>query len=565
MPIKKRMITRNDGQIESKAAALLLMQRSPLLQRFSCNPRKKRLSIGSLAGQQLWDAKLQRQQQQIQKQLPFRRRSTFVIVAHTTIILCCCCCCVLLADASIWALKGLMFYVDAFEITSIRHRGIHSCYSWDHRFLLTDTGTKITTVSLADFRRRVRHAKIRTSPFMITTLLAATTETTSTSPSPSNSTAVSTIDDSDYYYNGSIPLEKLSSMTIPKLKQYIIDEGWNEKGLLTSKLKRKQDIIQYILEKTNQPPPPLNGVSLVSPPESESRHATMTFVPETPATNTANNRSSATPKKVVKNVATYMPPRQKSPPLHSSFATTTTKDDDKYPKLSLKSMTEKLYQQYPPLRYMTNGNSKNNKWNNGFGNGHDNEKKKKDDDNEDDSNDLTTDDNIMIPSSSPSLSSPFIFTSTTTGLGEQDFRQHYHPMLQQQQQQQQQQQSKRRPIQENNQIMQINNNNSNNNNNQNFLSGDMDLIFVGTASCTPSITRGVSCTALRLHMAPPSNSGANHKSPQQQQQQQQQPRRLPGTWLFDCGESTQVRRTLHHDDEEQYQKVKTNHPLHAYT
>ncbi|OEU11088.1 Metallo-hydrolase/oxidoreductase, partial [Fragilariopsis cylindrus CCMP1102] len=45
----------------------------------------------------------------------------------------------------------------------------------------------------------------------------------------------------------------------------------------------------------------------------------------------------------------------------------------------------------------------------------------------------------------------------------------------------------------------------------------MDIIFIGTASCTPSMTRGVSCTALRLHSLPGS-----------------------GTWLFDCGEGTQL-------------------------
>ncbi|GMH70362.1 hypothetical protein TrLO_g11142 [Triparma laevis f. longispina] len=45
---------------------------------------------------------------------------------------------------------------------------------------------------------------------------------------------------------------------------------------------------------------------------------------------------------------------------------------------------------------------------------------------------------------------------------------------------------------------------------------DLDVVFLGTASCSPSITRGVSCTALRLNW------------------------RSGGIWLFDCGESTQL-------------------------
>lgn len=66
------------------------------------------------------------------------------------------------------------------------------------------------------------------------------------------------------------------------------------------------------------------------------------------------------------------------------------------------------------------------------------------------------------------------------------------------------------------------------------LTGDMDIIFVGTASCTPGVSRGVSCTALRLNWNRPTFHGvpgAEEKSIKGFN---------GGTWLFDCGECTQV-------------------------
>jgi hypothetical protein len=62
---------------------------------------------------------------------------------------------------------------------------------------------------------------------------------------------------------------------------------------------------------------------------------------------------------------------------------------------------------------------------------------------------------------------------------------------------------------------------------------DMDVITLGTASCSPGITRGVSCTALRLHWQRrylPTSGG-----PVVEQTSFQ-----GGTWLFDVGECTQV-------------------------
>ena len=118
----------------------------------------------------------------------------------------------------------------------------------------------------------------------------------------------------------------------------------------------------------------------------------------------------------------------------------------------------------------------------------------------------------------------------------------------------------------------------------NKTSSDLELVLVGTASCCPSATRGVSCTAVRLNWRRNTGHGKmkhlrylasrQHKGdgeegakeevydtdvfvnsqqayPQQQQQGPSQHQDASGsssdgtfeagTWLFDCGECTQVR------------------------
>ena len=78
-----------------------------------------------------------------------------------------------------------------------------------------------------------------------------------------------------------------------------------------------------------------------------------------------------------------------------------------------------------------------------------------------------------------------------TGLGELDIRQKYHPAL------------------------------------SNLSSSDLDIVTVGTASCIPGVTRGVSCTALRLQWRRNSKSKDGALS-------------TGGIWIFDAGEGSQV-------------------------
>jgi hypothetical protein len=66
---------------------------------------------------------------------------------------------------------------------------------------------------------------------------------------------------------------------------------------------------------------------------------------------------------------------------------------------------------------------------------------------------------------------------------------------------------------------------------------DFDLVTIGTASCSPGTTRGVSCTALRLNWQRrfvPTIVGTSRIQPTTFQ---------GGTWLFDVGECTQVSKS----------------------
>ena len=119
--------------------------------------------------------------------------------------------------------------------------------------------------------------------------------------------------------------------------------------------------------------------------------------------------------------------------------------------------------------------------------------------------------------------------SKPEGLGDEDIRQSHHPML------------------------------------KGVRTSDLDVVFVGTASCTPGITRGVSCTALRLQWRRKKGQTEGNKRNNKKGQREKKGNNVEDmlsadgrydesgngefnggsdaagrTWLFDCGESTQV-------------------------
>ena len=252
----------------------------------------------------------------------------------------------------------------------------------------------------------------------------------------------------------------LESMKVVDLKQLIKDSGFNERGLL-SKLKKKQDLVDLLVEKgtsstsnvdTEQPTP-------TTQQQRQPRKVPMAMPKKAPTTATPAAASAENPQSM---------PTQKQSPMMDLF--------------------ERVNKQYPTLQYLRDGNR--------------------------------------------------------TLYGELDIRQRYHPMLQAGNLQ-------AIPDSEVNESGDETDEAPAKKTFKPALSGDMDLIFVGTASCTPSITRGVSCTALRLHsLASSSSTTSNTKQKKISKGKKGQPQRFDvesnqsknlGTWLFDCGESTQVR------------------------
>eukprot|EP00546_Thalassionema_frauenfeldii_P012765 CAMPEP_0178913724 /NCGR_PEP_ID=MMETSP0786-20121207/11004_1 /TAXON_ID=186022 /ORGANISM="Thalassionema frauenfeldii, Strain CCMP 1798" /LENGTH=587 /DNA_ID=CAMNT_0020586503 /DNA_START=433 /DNA_END=2196 /DNA_ORIENTATION=- len=201
-------------------------------------------------------------------------------------------------------------------------------------------------------------------------------------------------------------------MTVKELRS-LLQSVPMERGML-SKLKRKQDMIDFLKQQETMEQPPQKE-------QLKDSRKTQSEYPQ-PKSKSIDNNDTQAPTRIGN-----MPPLAKN-----GFPENSDKGRS-HPKKS-NHWRESLYKQYPPLR------------------------------------DLDGD--------------------PAPGLAEDDIRQMYHPIMK--------------------------------NNGVNVTNSDMEIITIGTASCIPGTTRGVSCTALRLQMNDISN------------------KEELGTWLFDAGECTQL-------------------------
>lgn len=227
----------------------------------------------------------------------------------------------------------------------------------------------------------------------------------------------------------------LSSLTVKELRE-LVKEKTSERGVL-SKLKRKQDLVDYLTKANGERQSMGNGVEAINgvpASETTSREKQPTRIRQQAA------RGGRGPRGMPK-----LDQDGASPVSQTQSATLSPKD----------VIVQQLYKRYPPLRDAQDSPGKQ----------------------------------------------PLVILDDEDN--EVDLRQLHHPMLKHA--------------------------------GNNTATSDMDLVFVGTASCTPGTTRGVSCTALRLNW---NRKGAVLN---EQGQMEHVPAFQGGTWLFDVGECTQVR------------------------
>ena len=249
-----------------------------------------------------------------------------------------------------------------------------------------------------------------------------------------------------WHVNHSSSPSSWDDLTVKELRERVKNLSNAERGTL-SRLKRKQDLIDY-LKQEQKKQEPLNGVE--SP---QRRRPSVTL--QMPSLNVDSEADTSLELKVVNGA--------------KPKGTNTTSHSTSQPTLK-EAAFERVYERYPILRQTTGEPSL-----------------------------------VQLQVESDATND-----SATASCSYTDIRQWQHPIF-----------------------------------HNNNISTDMDVVFVGTASCTPGVTRGVSCTALRLHWrrqttlwnaqlgrmeTPPAPGGTSTFQ--------------GGTWLFDVGECTQVRMLL---------------------
>jgi hypothetical protein len=227
------------------------------------------------------------------------------------------------------------------------------------------------------------------------------------------------------------PAVTLASLTVKELRQ-LVKDGLHERGVLT-RLKRKQDLIEYLQQDGDEPTVTAETVSSSSLSHALIRTKTIVDSYET----------NVVESQVKRRQPLAMPARDDTSTMSTTYAS--PKD----------AIFQDVYARYPPVREQQQQQQQ-----------------------------LALDDNNN-------------YADDNT-----DVRQLYHPML--------------RSMPSN--------------------SSDMDLVFIGTASCTPGTTRGVSCTALRLNW----RRRAIFLDTETGQQSYSSSNFQGGTWIFDVGECTQV-------------------------